>query len=67
MGSIASDILARINALAAEQFACYVVLEQLAQEHGDGERWDEVAAPTLDKLRCIQGQLWVAWEQRRRE
>ena len=57
--------LARINALAAEQFACYVMLERLAQEQ-DNEGWDEVAAPVLERLRQIEGQLWQAWEERKR-
>ena len=61
-----SDVLARINALATEQFACYVALERLAQEQGN-ENWSEVAAPVLDKLRRVEGALSVAWEARRRE
>jgi len=43
------------------------MLERLAQEHGDGERWDEVAAPVLERLRHVEGQLSIAWEERRRE
>ena len=60
-----SDTLARINALAARQYVLRRELERLAADSvGD---WHEVSAPALDELRCIEGALSVAWEERRRE
>ena len=67
LSEMPSDTLAHINQLEVNRRTLWRELGLLAAEHGDGERWDEVATPVLEELRRIEGALSVAWEARRRE
>ena len=63
-----SSTLARINELARQRHQCWHELEALAQAHGLlNEHWDEVAGPTLQRLRAVEGETERLFEWERIE